>query len=403
MIDYKKLEQDYGTPLYIYDLKKIKYQVETFKAAFPKTKMRIKYAMKALSNISILQYMRQLGVEIDAVSLQETQIAQQAGYTAKEILFTPNCVGFHEIEAAAENGFSINIDDLNNLESFGKKYHGNKACCIRINPHIMAGGNEKISTGHIDSKFGISIHQLNQILKIVKKYQMKINGIHVHTGSDILDSDVFLMTAKIVFNVARNFGQLEFLDFGSGFKVPYRDGDIVTDLTDLGQKLEEAFLEFCQEYGKELELWFEPGKYLVSESGTLLTKVQSVKTTPTNKFVGVDSGLHHLIRPMMYDSYHHIENVSHPDGNESLYTVVGQICETDTIGKMRTINEVRHGDLLAIRNAGAYGMSMASNYNSRLRPAEVAVNSDQVYLIRKREVLDDLLKNQPQPEIKLTT
>jgi diaminopimelate decarboxylase len=399
-MNFENLAQKYGTPYYVYELSIIERQIQTFQSAFSNSKLRIKYAMKALSNLTILKFMKSKGVEIDAVSLEEIQLALLAGYKAEQILFTPNCVGFETIKKAVEIGVQINIDDLTVLAEFGECYQGNVPCCIRINPHILAGGNEKISTGHIDSKFGVSIHQLDQILDLTKKYQIKVNGVHVHTGSDILDSDVFLLTAKVVFDVAKNFPDLEFLDFGSGFKVAYKENDIVTDLKELGESLEKEFQSFCKEYGKELELWFEPGKFLVSESGSLITKVATIKTTPTNKFVGVDSGLNHLIRPMMYDSYHEIVNVSNNGAPKKLYSVVGQICETDTLGKLRSLNMVRKGDLLRIKNCGAYGFSMASNYNSRTRPPEIAVYNNQDYLIRKREDFEDLTRMQCETEIK---
>lgn len=396
-MNFEELAQKYGTPYYLYDLSVIERQIKSFQQAFPTTKLKIKYAMKALSNITILKFMRSHGVEIDAVSLEEIKLAQHAGYLNKQILYTPNCVNFENIKTAAEMGVQVNIDDLGVLIEFGEHFQGNVPCCLRINPHILAGGNDKISTGHIDSKFGISIHQLRRMLEIVKKYQIKVNGIHVHTGSDILDSDVFLLTAKVVFDVARNFKDLEFLDFGSGFKVAYKENDIVTDLPELGKLLEKEFHLFCKEYGRELELWFEPGKYLVSEAGCLITRVHAVKTTPTNKFVGVDTGLHHLIRPMMYDAFHSIENVSNQNAAQKLYSVVGQICETDTIGKLRHLNIVRKNDLLKINNCGAYAYSMSSNYNSRLRPPELAVHNSQVHLIRKREEFNDLLDKQLEP------
>lgn len=398
-MNFENLAKKYGTPYYVYDLAVIESQIQSFQSAFANSKLKIKYAMKALSNLTVLKFMKARGVEIDAVSLEEIELALLAGFQPNQILFTPNCVGFETIKKAVEIGVQINIDDLSVLAEFGEHYQNNVPCCIRINPHILAGGNEKISTGHIDSKFGISIHQLDQILDITNKHNLHVNGVHVHTGSDILDSDVFLLTAKVVFDVAKNFPNLAFLDFGSGFKVAYKENDIVTDLKELGRSLEKEFQIFCKEYGKDLELWFEPGKFLVSESGSLVTKVATVKTTPTNKFVGVDSGLNHLIRPMMYDSYHEIENVSNLGAPKKLYSVVGQICETDTLGKLRSLNIVRSGDLLRIKNCGAYGFSMASNYNSRKRPPEIVVYKDQDYLIRKREDFEDLTRNQCDPQI----
>jgi diaminopimelate decarboxylase len=265
---------------------------------------------------------------------------------------------------------------------------------LRLNPNILAGGNIKISTGHSNSKFGISVLQLSLIQEVVSKYNIQIDGLHIHTGSDIKETEAFLKTADTLFEAAKHFPNLKFIDFGSGFKVAYKEGDHITDVDELGGKLTKAFNEFCERYGRKLELRIEPGKYIVSESGTLLVQVNVVKTTPTITFAGVNSGLNHLIRPMMYDAYHHIVNVSNPGGTEKLYTVVGYICETDTFGADRLLNEVREGDLLAFKNAGAYGFSMASNYNSRLRPAEVLVVNGQAKLIREREKFEDLLRGQ---------
>jgi diaminopimelate decarboxylase len=216
----------------------------------------------------------------------------------------------------------------------------------------------------------------------------------MHTGSGILDPGVFLQGAEILFEIARNFPELSFLDFGSGFKVPYREGDAATNIEDLGQQISERFRNFCQEYGRDIALMFEPGKFLVSEAGYFLAPVNVVKQTTSTVFAGIDSGLNHLIRPMFYNAYHEIINISKPKAKPRFYTVVGYICETDTFGVNRRINEITEGDILCFKNAGAYCFSMASNYNSRLRPAEVLVLDGNAYLIRKRETFEDLLKGQ---------
>jgi diaminopimelate decarboxylase len=309
-------------------------------------------------------------------------------------MFTPNFAEFSEIVEAVELGLIINIDNLSYLKKFGKRYGKSYPCCIRLNPHIMAGGNYKISTGHQNSKFGISVYQLQQVMEVVEEYSIPVSGLHIHTGSEISDTEVFLKMAEILFGVARDFKGLKFIDFGSGFKVAYTDGDMVTNVDDVGEKLGKLFNEFCNQYGRKLEMWIEPGKYIVSESGTLFATVTAVKPTPSLNFVGVNTGLNHLVRPMMYDSYHEIVNTSNTQGEPKLYTVVGYICETDTLGSDRRLHEVHEGDILAIKNAGAYGFSMASNYNSRLRPAEVLVVNGKAKLIRERETLDDLLRKQ---------
>lgn len=393
-VSLETIAKEFGTPLYVYDGEKITNQILTLKKAFEKVPLKIKYATKALTNISILKLVKRAGGEVDAVSLEEVKICLEAGYEGKDVMYTPSGVSMDEIKAVVGLGAMINLDSISILEQFGQSFGDSVPVCIRINPHIMAGGNAKISVGHIASKFGISIQQLDEILEVVARYQMKVIGLHLHTGSDILDAEVFLKGGNVLFDAAMNFPDLKFLDFGGGFKVGYKEGDVVTDIMAVGNRVSEAFLEFCKKYGRDLELWLEPGKFVVSESGYLLVEANVVKKTPQITFVGVNSGLNHLIRPMMYDAYHGIYNVSNPEGKPATYHVVGYICETDTIAAGRAIEEVRRGDILAIKNAGAYGISMASNYNSRLRPAEVLVWEGKAQLIRKREEFQDLIRNQ---------
>lgn len=388
------LVKKYESPLYVYDAEKIESQYNRMTKAFSSVrKLKLNYAVKALSNISILKIFNSLGAGLDTVSVQEVQLGLKAGYDPKNIIFTPNGVSLEEIEQAKDLGVQINIDNLSILEQFGQKYPKTPVC-IRMNPHVMAGGNSKISVGHIDSKFGISIHQLPHIHRVVKNTGMFISGIHMHTGSDIYDVDAFIRATEILFNAAATFKDLQYIDFGSGFKVPYKEGDIETDIEELGVKLSKRFNDFCKETGKDLTLMFEPGKYLVSEAGKFLVNVNVVKQTTSTVFASVDSGLNHLIRPMFYDSYHHIENISNPNSKERFYTVVGYICETDTFGTNRKISEIKEGDILCFNNAGAYCFSMASNYNSRYRPAEVLVYKGKDYLIRERETIEDLIQGQ---------
>ncbi|MGG5486696.1 MULTISPECIES: diaminopimelate decarboxylase [Flavobacteriaceae] len=393
------IAQEFGSPVYVYDSEKITSQYKRLTNAFNKVKhLKINYAAKALSNISVLKLLKGLGSGLDTVSIQEVQLGLAAGFSPETIIYTPNGVSLEEIETAAKLGVQINIDNLSILEQFGTKYP-KVPVCIRINPHVMAGGNTNISVGHIDSKFGISIHQIPHILRIVENTKMTINGIHMHTGSDILDIDVFLYASEILFDTAKHFKNLEFLDFGSGFKVPYKEGDIETNIEEFGKKLTKRFNTFCKEYGKELTLAFEPGKFLVSEAGYFLAKVNVVKQTTSTVFAQIDSGFNHLIRPMLYGSQHEIVNISNPKGRERFYSVVGYICETDTFANNRRINEIAEGDILAFKNAGAYCYSMSSNYNSRYRPAEVLWHKGQAQLIRKRETFEDILKNQVEIDI----
>jgi diaminopimelate decarboxylase len=393
-IPITELVNSFDTPLYVYDANIIDRQYAHLKQAFSSCKTRINFACKALNNVKVMRHLHDLGACLDTVSIQEVWLGLKAGFTPEEIIYTPNCVSMEEIDLAVKEGVMINIDNISILEQFGLKYGNTVPICIRINPHVMAGGNINISTGHIDSKFGISIYQMRHVDRVVKNTGLNVIGLHMHTGSDIVDVDIFLRAADILFEQAEHFPDLTFIDFGSGFKVPYKPDDHSTDIEELGEKLTARFKEFCSEYGRELELWFEPGKFLVSQAGTFLVKVNVLKQTTAAMFVGVDSGLNHLIRPMLYNGYHHITNVSNPEGALRLYTVVGYICETDTFGWDRKLNEVREGDILAFNNAGAYGMTMSSNYNSRFRPAEVLIKNGKAELIRRRENLEDILRNQ---------
>ena len=392
--DLISIAEKFGTPTYVYHAEKIKNQYDRLINSFKTVEnLRINYAVKALSNISILKYINSLGSGLDTVSIQEVIIGIKAGFPVEKIIYTPNGVSVEEIQRVAKMGVNINIDNLNVLEQFGSA-NPEIPICVRINPHVMAGGNSKISVGHIDSKFGISIHQIPLLLRIVKNTNIKVNGIHMHTGSDILDIEVFIHAAEILFQTASKFKNLEFIDFGSGFKVPYYNGDNETNIEELGEKLSKRFNEFCEDYGKKLTLAFEPGKFLVSEAGNFICSVNSIKQTTSTVFAQVDTGFNHFVRPMMYGSDHHIENISNPNDNERFYSVVGYICETDTFATNKRISKIFEGNILSFKNAGAYCFSMSSNYNSRFKPSEILFHKNKAFEIRKRETVDDLLKNQ---------
>ena len=388
------LARKHGSPVYIYDTALMIRQYERITGAFSGTRVKINYACKALTNINVLKLFKVLGSGLDAVSVQEVTLGLKAGFAPQDILYTPNCVSIEEIEEAVELGVRINIDNIAILEEFGHKYGTKIPVCVRINPHVLGGSHNKISTGHIDSKFGISIYQMPHVHRIVETNHMKVEGIHMHTGSDILDMETFLRASEIMFETAKEFKELDYVDFGSGFKVPYKAEDVSTDVEALGLDLSKRFNLFCKEYGKELTLIFEPGKFLVSEAGYFVARVNVIKQTTSTVFAGLDTGLNHFIRPMFYEAYHEIINVSKPGGKTRIYTVVGYICETDTFGWNRKISEAAEGDLLLFKNAGAYCYAMSSNYNSRFRPAEVLVHRGEDHLIRKREDMEDLLRNQ---------
>lgn len=388
------IADEFGTPLYVYDTDKIKEQYNKLTTAFKNTDTVFFYACKALTNINILRYIKSLGANIDCSSINEVRMALHAGFPAERVLYTSNGIAFSEIEEAKELGVIINIDSLSNLEKFGKKYGHSYPAGIRLQPNIMAGGHLKISTGHEKSKFGIPVQQIDKIISIVEKYNIHINDLHIHTGSDIQDVDVFVKGIEVLFDIIPHFKELEVIDLGGGFKVPYQQGDGETDINLLAQKVNELFASHPNPGGRPLQVWFEPGKFLVSECGYFITQVNVMKETDAAIFVSVDSGFNHLIRPMFYDAYHRIENISNPGGEKNTYSVVGNICETDTFAWHRKLTEVREGDYLVFYNAGAYGFQMSSNYNSRLRPAEVLVENGKPKLIRQRDVFEDLLKNQ---------
>jgi diaminopimelate decarboxylase len=388
------IADEFGTPVYVYDADKIKEQYNKLTTAFRDTDTVFFYACKALTNINILKYIRSLGANVDCSSINEVRLALYAGFPPGRVLYTSNGIAFSEIEEAKDLGVIINIDSLSNLEKFGKKYGHSYPVGIRLRPNIMAGGNLKISTGHEKSKFGIPVQQVDKIISVVEKYNIHINDLHIHTGSEIKDVEIFVKGIEVLFDIIPHFKELEVIDLGGGFKVPYKEGDTETDINLLAQKVNELFASHPNPGGKHLQVWFEPGKFLVSECGYFITKVNVIKESGDTTFAGVDSGFNHLIRPMFYDAYHRIENISNPGGAEKVYSVVGNICETDTFAWDRKLNEVREGDYLVFYNAGAYGFQMASNYNSRLRPAEVLVENGKPKLIRQRDVFEDLLKNQ---------
>jgi len=385
--------EQFGSPLYIYDADQMKKNYKQFTEAFKVEKLKVHYACKALNNQAILKLFKSMGSGLDCVSIEEVQIGLAAGFLPEDILFTPNNISTEEYEEALELGVKINVDNLYTLEYFGMK-HPEVPIYIRINPHLMAGGNQNISVGHIDSKFGISIHQVPNIERIVKKLNINVMGVHVHTGSDILDADVFIKAAELIFSVVEKFETVTHIDFGSGFKVAYKPEDLHTDIDAFGVKFSKAFNEFCERQGKEYTLEFEPGKFMVSNAGYFVAKTNLVKQTTSCTFIGLNTGFNHLIRPMFYNAYHHIENISNPEGERKVYNVVGYVCETDSFASDRIIPEVRKGDYLVFKNAGAYCATMASNYNSRPRPAEVLVHEGEPYLIKRRETVEDLLSTQ---------
>lgn len=415
-IEFDKLSKEFGTPLYVYDAELIDRQVSSFKNAFKGIDVKLKYAAKSCTNISILKYMKGLGLGLNTVSIQEVHMGLSLGYKADEMVFTPNIVEFEEIRQAVDLGVPVNIENLQNLESFGKHYGKSVGCCIRLNPNLVdevkhadvsgidfgavnkehyAEIDEKqVASWHNQSKFGISLTQFDQLIKIIDKYDIQIDGIHLHSSHVILNKEVFIKGVQIVFEIVKRFPNVKYVDFGGGIMVKHHKDDVVIELDEIGPLFKKEYEKLCKELDRKIEVWFEPGRYLISEAGYLLTKAVVLKSNGYINFVGVDTGFNHLLRPMMYDAYHEILNISNSKAKLMKYNVVGNLCEIDNLATHRMLNEVRVNDLLLIKNAGAYGFSMSSNYNSRYKPAEVFVHNKNAHLIRERQKYDDLLKNQ---------
>jgi len=397
-INIERLAAKYGTPLYVYSADKIRRQYELVKSALGPEKLRIMYACKALTNLSILRYIRKLGAGLDAVSTEELELGLMAGFRGEDIIFTPSMVGPEDYDFAVKKGVKINVGDLEALRYMGEK-HAGYPVCIRLNPHIYAGGHDKISVGHEHSKFGISIHHMEEILRTKNSLSIDVEGLHIHAGSDIESDEQYLRAIEVLFAQAVNFPGLKYVDIGSGFKVPYQGGTRGSDLQMLGEFVRKKRKELEGKLSRELMVFTEPGKILVSECGLFLATVASVKKGPNRTFAGLNTGFNHLMRPMLYDAQHLILNISNPDGPLVEYDVVGYICETDDFAKGRKLPELKPEDLVAFMNAGAYGFNMASNYNSKMRPPEVLIFEGKDYLIRRRENLNDLLSTHVEPGI----
>lgn len=391
----KELIQKFGSPLYVYDENKIRSRYQELKESISIIKnTKILYACKANSNVEIIKVLKEEGAGVDVVAPGEIYSAVLAGCKKEDILFTGNNMTDWELDYAVSQGVLLNVGDLSALERFGKKYPGADVC-IRINPDVGGGHHEHVITGGPESKFGIYFSDVKLAIDIAQKYNLTIKGIHQHIGSNILEESTFLGAIDVLLKSAKEFPHLEFIDFGGGLGIPYKPDDKKLNLKELNQKAAEHFKQFCEEYGKDVQFWLEPGRFLVGESGYLLTTVNTIKYNPGYKYVGTDSGFNHLVRPTMYGSYHHIVNTSNLEGDTEKVTVCGNICESgDIFARDREISKINEGDILAILNAGAYGYSMASNYNTRPLPAEVMVNGDNVKLIRRRENFEELLRNQ---------
>jgi diaminopimelate decarboxylase len=387
----KEAAQTYGTPLYVYHAEKMEAQYQNLLTHFANKSVCFFYACKALTNIHVLEVIKKSGCNIDCSSINEVKLAMHVGFDPSNILYTSNSVDFEEIKEAVSLGVHVNIDSLSNVEKFGMAFGNRYPVGVRIRPDIMAGGNLKISTGHDKSKFGIPAKQIEELKALQEKYKINIATLHIHTGSEIKDVAVFLQSAVVFENLLPHFPSVNILDFGGGFKVPYQPNEKGTDIALLGAEVNKIMANLSAKVGRNLTAWFEPGKYLVSEAGFFITKVNVLKQSGEISFAGINTGLNHLIRPMFYDAYHHIDNLTAPHKALKNYAVVGNICETDTFAWDRPIPTIEEGDLLVFYNAGAYGYEMSSNYNARFKPAQVLFENGAHRLISRADTFEDLL------------
>ena len=387
------IAKQFGTPVYVYDFTVIEERIRELKEKIGVYKnTEFLYAIKANYNPHLVKEIINLGFGIDAVSLEEVKIGLACGAKKENIMFTGNNMTDEEMNEVHNLGVLLNIGSLSRLEKFGAKYPGANVC-LRFNPNIGAASHESNITGGPNSKFGISFKDVLKTIAIAKKYDLNIIGIHQHIGSGWLRTYEPILALDVILQIAKQIPNLEFIDVGGGFGVPYQEDEKRLDIKKLGQEINKKFTKFCSKYGSDLKLRFEPGRYVVAESGRLLTTVNTIKESiSSKKIVGTDTGMNHLVRVAMYGSYHPIQNISHPDGIKKEYDITGNICEcADFFARDRKLPEIIEGDVLSIDIAGAYGFCMASNYQFRPLPAEILVKDDKIKVIKKRQTFEDIL------------
>jgi diaminopimelate decarboxylase len=394
-----ELTEEYGTPLYVYNENILRSRCRDLKGLISYSNFTVNYSPKANGNLELLKIVRSEGLRVDAMSPGEIFVNLMAGYKPEEILFISNNVSEDEFRYAINAGVKISVDSVSQLDLFGK-INPDSRVAFRVNPGFGAGHHEKVTTAGQNTKFGIEMSQIPEVKEIIKKYNLKLIGINQHIGSLFMDGEAYLQSTGNILAIAKQFDDIEFIDLGGGFGIPYKkqSGQSRLDLQILGGKLTDLINSFVKEYGKTIEFKIEPGRYIVAESSILLGKVHAVKTNYDIKYIGTDLGFNVLVRPVMYDSHHDIEiyrGNNTPSLKEETVRIVGNICETgDIIAKDRMLPEILENDILGVLDSGAYGYSMSSNYNNRLRPAEILIDTDgNPRLIRRRDTLDDLVRN----------
>jgi diaminopimelate decarboxylase len=394
-----QLSEKFGTPLYVYNENILRRRCRDLMGLIAYPKFTVNYSPKANGNLELLKIVRSEGLRVDAMSPGEIYVNLMAGYKPEEIFFIGNNVSEDEFIYAIHAGVKISVDSLSQLDMYGR-LNPRGQVAFRVNPGFGAGHHEKVMTAGQRTKFGIEISSIHEVRNIIEKYNLKLIGINQHIGSLFMDGDAYLRSTEAILSVAKQFNDLEFIDLGGGFGIPYQKqaGQTRLDLEDLGLKLTEVIHAWVKDYGKEIEFKIEPGRYIVAESSILLGKVNALKTNYKIKYIGTDMGFNVLIRPAMYDSHHDVE-IYRRNGTASLkeeqVRIVGNICETgDIIAKDRNLPEIFEQDILGVLDSGAYGYSMSSNYNNRLRPAEVLIDTaGNPRLIRRRDTMEDLVRN----------
>lgn len=384
----------YGTPTYVYSEAVIRRQIVLLREVLRDIPVHLSYAAKANGALPILRLMVHEGLGIDAVSPAELELALRVGFPPDRILFSANNMTDEEMHFAAESGAVLNIGELSRLESFGSAYPGS-SLCVRLNPQIGAGHHQHVITAGERSKFGIPIEQMNDMRALINRYKLSLVGLHQHIGSGILDTNILWCAISIMLDIALDFDSLQFINLGGGFGIPYRPDEHALDMGAWKNEIVDPLHDYLKKHpSSDLTFVFEPGRFLVAESGTLLVRVNTLKVTKNRTFAGVDSGMGHLVRPVIYGAYHAVYNLTNPDGLLKVYDIVGNICESaDFFAKERSVQEIRQGDLLAILDTGAYGMAMASMYNTRSLPSEVWVPESGAapVLISARETVSELI------------
>lgn len=392
-----ELIKKYGSPLYVYDEKILRKSCRDMHDLLPNKNLRVNYSAKANSNLEILKIVRDEDIDVDAMSPGEIYVQKLAGYSSDEIFYIGNNVSKEEMQYAINENVLVSVDSLSQLESFGQINPGGDVA-IRFNPGIGTGHHQKVVTAGKKTKFGVQKDFIPQVKELLEKYNLNLVGIDQHIGSLFLESDSYIKGVQSLLEIAAQFPGLKFIDMGGGFGVPYHEGECRLDLKELSGKLDKVLDDFLTNYdNKDVIFKIEPGRYIPAECGVLLGEVYSVKDNYGTTYVGTDLGFNVLMRPVLYDSYHAVTIIKADakDEGEEVATIVGNICESgDIIANERNMKKVSVGDIVVVGNAGAYGFAMSSNYNCRLKPAEVLIDKDgNDRLIRRRDTFEDIIRN----------